>query len=336
MPVQDEFQFIQSIQPTRQFHGELFVGIGDDAAVYTPRKGFQQIVCMDTMVEGIHFLRKTMKPFDIGYKSVAINISDIAAMGGHPKYYLVSVAIPPDWHEKELLEIYEGMNDAAKRFQVDLIGGDTVSIDKRLVVTVTVIGEIEHGKARLRSDARPGDVVFVTGTLGDSAAGLYLLLNKGNFHLPENDYTYLVSRHQRPVPQVEAGKLISDLERASLNDVSDGIASELNEIAEMSKLQIIINKDLLPLSDSIRLMPVEKQYEWALSGGEDFELVGTTSKNSFEILKEKCEKRGIRLTKIGEVLEGDPMVYLKEKDKCQRLLKKGYNHFQKGDSFGTF
>ncbi|ASS90004.1 MULTISPECIES: thiamine-phosphate kinase [Aeribacillus] len=334
MSIQDEFEFIRSIRPAHYFHEGLVVGIGDDAAVYTPNKGFQQIVCTDTMVEGVHFLRKTMEPFDIGFKCLAVNISDIAAMGGIPKYFLVSIAIPSRWHEKDLQSIYKGMADAAEKYKVDLIGGDTVSIADHLVITVTLIGEVERGKAQLRSSARPGDVVFVTGTLGDSAAGLHLLLND-EFNLPEDDYQYLVSRHRRPKPQVKAGRIISEVDRASLNDISDGIASELNEIADMSNVQIVVHKDLLPLSDSIQLLPLEKQFEWAITGGEDFELVGTTSKHSFEVLKKKCEQEGIRITKIGEVFEGSPSVYLQEKNIRKRLLSKGYNHFKKGDSFGS-
>src|SRR5690606_8565119 len=131
----------------------LLAGIGDDAALVRPTPEMEQIICMDTMVEGVHFNSHTMDPYQIGYKALAVNISDIAAMGGIPTYYLVSIAIPKGWNEADLLSIYEGMAMLADKYAMDLIGGDTVSIADTLVITVTVLGEVERGKHLLRSYA---------------------------------------------------------------------------------------------------------------------------------------------------------------------------------------
>lgn len=332
MSIQDEFDFIQNIRPKQLFGKNVIVGIGDDAAVIKPTIDSEQVVCIDTMVEDIHFKKSTMRPFDIGYKSVAINLSDIAAMGAIPKYFLVSICIPSNWNQNELYEIYEGMKSIANEYQLDLIGGDTVSSKNQLVVTVTVIGEIEKGKAVLRSQAKPGDVVFVTGTIGDSAAGLYLLLQERKNNLSKEDYQFLTLRHQRPTPRVNVGRFISQLKRACLNDISDGIASELNEIAKASHVSILIYQDLLPLSNSLKSFHHDMKYKWVLFGGEDFELVGTTSKDSFELLKQYCEKEGVRLTQIGEVLHSKSVgVTINSDGKHEILQKGGYNHFKKGD-----
>jgi thiamine-monophosphate kinase len=331
MSIKDEFQFIQKISPKELFHTNLRVGIGDDAAVLQTEENYEQVVCMDTMIEGIHFTKQTMRPFDIGYKSLAINISDMAAMGAIPKFYLVSIAIPKSWNETEILTIYEGMDAIAQRYKMDLIGGDTVSTKNDLVISVTVIGEVEKGKAVLRSQAKPGDIVFVTGTLGDSAAGLHLLLHKCS-DFPHHDYKFLISRHQRPSPRVNVGRIVSQLGRASLNDVSDGLASELNEIAEASGMTIVIHKEFIPLSQSIKNFSDDVIYNWALTGGEDFELVGTISPIHFKELKKKCEKEGVPITEIGEVHPPQSDFVIIERDGRHEVLNKnGYNHFKKGD-----
>ncbi|MGG3890688.1 thiamine-phosphate kinase [Metabacillus fastidiosus] len=327
MAVKDEFEFISKIKPKEIFQDNLLVGIGDDAAIYRPAERMEQVVCLDTMVEGIHFLKGLSSPYEIGYKALAINISDIAAMGGIPKYYLISIAIPNSWSEADLYCIYDGLNDIAAHFRIDLIGGDTVGIEDKLVISVTVLGEVEQSKMNLRSNAKPGDVVFTTGSLGDSAAGLSILLNK-NDKTHTEDETYLINRHKLPSPQVMAGRLITKLDRASLNDISDGLASELYEIAEASNVLIKIDESRIPISSAL-LNFKENPYEYALYGGEDFELVGTISRDSWNILKQECEKCSIQITQIGEVVSGEAKVLLTRENETVLLEKSGYNHFKK-------
>ncbi|KAF1678674.1 MULTISPECIES: thiamine-phosphate kinase [Bacillus] len=324
----DEFDLIHNITPRTIHHSSVDVGIGDDAALYTAKHGVQEIVCVDTMVEDVHFTLHYSSPEDIGYKALAVNISDIAAMGGIPKFYLVSLAVPPKWTESEIKAMYEGMNELAKLYQMDLIGGDTVSTSDKLVVTVTVIGEVAKGRACLRSLARPNDIVFVTGEVGSSAAGLSILLEKTKLQNTAVDTDYFINRHKRPQPRVSVGKICSSFKRASLNDISDGLASELNEIAEASGVSIEIDESLLPVHSSLLKLHLSWK-EWALFGGEDYELTGTVSKEEWEVLKQECETRQLPITKIGHVREKtDSNVILKTDKTAMTLEKKGYNHFK--------
>ncbi|MFS0820807.1 thiamine-phosphate kinase [Bacillus sp. 1P02SD] len=329
MALQDEFHFIEQIKPKRVSQSGLVAGIGDDAALFRPTPHMEQIICMDTMVEGVHFNSHTMNPYQIGYKALAVNISDIAAMGGIPTYYLVSIAIPKDRNESDLLSIYEGMAMLADKYAMDLIGGDTVSIAENLVITVTVLGEVETGKHFLRSQAKPGDIVFVTGTIGDSAAGLDVLLHSGNDHSFSDLEETLIRKHQYPSPRVEIGRLLSTFERVSLNDISDGLASEANEIAKASGVILQIDEDQIPFSEAILTKYKDRALEYALYGGEDFELVGTMAPSDWDILQKKASEHDYILSKIGTVSEGGPAVFLKRDGELQKLEMKGYNHFTK-------
>ncbi|ASB59885.1 thiamine monophosphate kinase [Bacillus sp. A053] len=324
----DEFDLIHSITPRTIHHSSVDVGIGDDAALYTAKHGVQEIVCVDTMVEDVHFKLHYSSPEDIGYKALAVNISDIAAMGGIPKYYLVSIAVPSKWTKAEIKAMYEGMNELAKLYHMDLIGGDTVSISDKLVVTVTVIGEVEKGRACLRSLARPNDIVFVTGEIGSSAAGLSLLLEETNLQNSSVETDYFIHRHKRPQPRVSVGRLCSSMNRAALNDISDGLASELNEIAEASYVSIEIDESMLPIHPDLPKLH-RNWKEWALFGGEDFELTGTVSNDEWELLKQECETRQLPITKIGQVREKTESNVILKADKTSMILeKKGYNHFK--------
>lgn len=329
MSISDEFSFINKIKPKHINHSSLITGIGDDSAVISGKKNVEQIICMDTMVEDVHFTRKTMTPFQVGYKVLAANISDVAAMGGIPTFYLVSIAIPKKWEEEELLSIFNGMENLATQFGMDLIGGDTVSTKHQLVITVTVLGEVEKDKHLLRSNAKEDDIVFVTGTLGDSAAGLQLLLANGLEFPYELDERFLVQRHQLPTPRVEVGRILSTIDRVALNDISDGLASEVNELAEASSVSILIDEEKIPLSKSITNFKNQNALEWALFGGEDFELVGTASERSWQMIKNECEKNQINITEIGVVKNGPAQVLLRTKNgKRIPLHKKGFNHFK--------
>ncbi|MCC9022090.1 thiamine-phosphate kinase [Bacillus nakamurai] len=324
----DEFDLIHSITPHTLHHTSVDVGIGDDAAVYTASPHFQQIVCLDTMVEDVHFKLEYSSPEDIGYKALAVNISDIAAMGGIPKFYLVSLAVPACWQAPEVQAMYEGMTELAKLYRMDLIGGDTVSASDKAVVTVTVIGEVEKGLACLRSSARPGDVVFVTGDIGSSAAGLSLLLRETDpSACSERDY--FIQKHKRPVPRVQVGRFCSRLQRAALNDISDGLASELNEIAEASSVTIEIEENLLPVHPDLRKAH-SKWKEWALFSGEDFELAGTVSQKEWTWLLDRCKASGVPIKQVGTVCERkEANVLMKTGDQKRIVLeKKGYNHFK--------
>lgn len=321
----DEFSFIDSIKQYTYKQPTLKKGIGDDAAVF--RQPSEDIVtAVDTFVEDIHFTRKTMDPFHVGYRALAANISDLAAMGASPAFYLVSIVIPKNWPIEEIEQIFFGMKDLAGLYKLDLVGGDTVS-GKELTISITVIGYVDRNKARYRSQAEDGDVVFVTGTLGDSQAGLYILTHPDNY-LDERYYT---EKHQMPAPRVAFAKGLNGLPRIALNDISDGIANETAEIAAASHVDITLDADALPVSASFDQFPEELQRYWKLFGGEDFEIMGTVAKEDWTKVKKVAEHTKTPIAKIGYAqYTGKEVnqVYLHENNQSQPLDKKGYIHMK--------
>ncbi|GAA0496699.1 thiamine-phosphate kinase [Salinibacillus aidingensis] len=320
----DEFSFIDSIMQKYYRQSSIIKGIGDDAAVVRPVNGFDMITASDTMVEDIHFRLATMTPYHIGYRVLAANISDLAAMGCDPAYYMVSIVIPKDWSKQQLQEIYAGMQDHAREHQMDLIGGDTVS-GHQFVVTVTVYGYVPKGYARYRSQAREGDYVFATGYLGDSAYGLHLLLERGKS--TDNPF---IKRHQMPQPRVPFAQALQPLKRVCLNDISDGIASEANEIAQASGIDIEINFGDLPVRPEIKDHTLKDHKKWVLSGGEDFELLGTVSEDDWPRIQAAAEQTNTKVTKIGTVKPSteNPCVILCSDGRREKLSKSGYVHLQ--------
>ncbi|MCA0989629.1 thiamine-phosphate kinase [Guptibacillus algicola] len=325
--MKDEFDFIRSITPAYTKREELIEGIGDDAALYRVDSRWDEIACVDTMVEGVHFTKNTMSPEQVGRKALAVNISDIAAMGGMPLFYLVSISIPKSgWSEEELKQVYRGLHAVGTEHEMDMIGGDTVSARDEFTLSVTVIGKVERGRKLLRKNAEPGDVVFLTGTVGGSAAGLSYLLNETtqeNANKPS-----FLSAHQTPVPHVKAGRILSRSGyRISLNDVSDGIASEANEIAEASHVSIVLKEEELPSPEGFDAYSSEQRLDWMLYGGEDFVLIGTVSEENWPHVEKMFKSQDEPIYKIGFVKEGNCQVYLMNKENKYILDKKGFNHF---------
>lgn len=323
----DEFSLINQIQQSSYKRDELVRGIGDDAAVFRITQK-NTVVAVDTFVEGVHFTKETLEPWQIGYRLLAVNLSDMAAMGATPLFYLVSLIIPSDIASTYVVEIFSGMKVLAQEYGIDLIGGDTVS-GSEFVLSLTIIGSVPEEKARYRSDARDGDIVFVTGTLGDARAGLELLLNK-DYVSPEDLLRQnLIRKHQKPSPRVSFAKELRPIERVALNDVSDGIANELHEIAASSDVTIEINDTSIPVSDGLRMFSAEEQYEFKYFGGEDFELVGTVAEADFPSVRKIGEKLAVTVTEIGRVtydIERNGKVFIHQGGKTTRLPKHGYVH----------
>ncbi|MFD1021118.1 thiamine-phosphate kinase [Thalassobacillus hwangdonensis] len=321
----DEFSFINSIKPSTYSQSSLLKGIGDDAAVF--RADYRDVVtAVDTMVEDVHFSKATTEPYHIGYRCLAANISDLAAMGATPAYYMVSLVIPDRWSEEALQHIYNGMNQLAKSYRMDLIGGDTVS-GEQLMLSITVFGYVTPGKSRMRSHARPGDVLFATGTLGDSRAGLALMLEEASIS-DRVAYDFFVRRHQLPEPRVAFAEELNGLDRLALNDISDGIASEANEIAEASQLSLHIDIEQLPVHPSMKQF--NHYLDWVLNGGEDFELLGAVAEQDWPSVVKAAEITGVDVTKVGHVTERmkEAQVFLYEKGTRKRLDKSGYTHLK--------
>lgn len=323
----DEFTFINSIKQSYYRQSSVIKGIGDDAAVFrAPHNDL--VTAVDTFVEGVHFTKATMSPEQIGYRVLAANLSDMAAMAATPIYYLISVVIPSHWNAA-LRDIFTGMKRLAHAYRMDLIGGDTVSGDQ-LTISVTVIGKISKGRPRYRSDAREGDVVFVTGTLGDARAGLYIMESKEPFL----NRDYFIHRHQHPTPRIEFAEKLQSLDRVALNDISDGIVSEASEIASASKQNIVLKDHLIPVSPHFDQFPTKLQTEWKLFGGEDFELMGTVAKNKWDQVQQIGQETNTEVSKVGYVSRDDRSVnqdhfgqiLLHKNGKRKVIAKRGYTH----------
>lgn len=290
----------------------------DDVAIIN-LNGKKIIYTTDTITENTHFTLKSYKPDEIGYKAMSVNLSDIASVGGTPKYALVALSIPKNLSGSFIQELYTGIQNCAKRFKTQIIGGN-ISRSKELSITITLIGEVNKNTG-LRSNAKAGDIVFVSGNFGDSSAGLYCLNKK------ITDYHLLLEKQKLPEPKVNLGKKISSLiSKFSLMDASDGLADCLIQIARESKVKVTIFEESIPISKE--LISFCKRYKFnplnfALYGGEDYELVGTTNKNNFNKLK-----KSIQIKAIGVVTSGNS-AYLKQKNnKLVKLnIRKSYQHF---------
>ena len=297
------------------------VGVGDDCAVYDTPCDVDQLVSTDMMVEGIHFSESTTAPFDVGYRLGAANISDIAAMGGTPRHMVVSIAVPKGRHTSYVEEVYQGLHDICAEYSVNIIGGDTVSTEGPFMISATVFGDVPTNQSVLRSGAQDGDAVFITNYLGLSYVGLHSLLEGSE------DYPVSRSVHQRPIPHVECGIIARDLGATSMNDISDGLSSELNEIAKASQVIIYIDESALPIHPEVQTYCKSHQMSPYLpmwTGGEDFQLVGTIPADKAEALPAET------FTIIGYVKAGNAQVLVDRDGQWMRVEPKGYNHLDKG------
>jgi thiamine-monophosphate kinase len=304
----NEFELIKRFFHRTNPMPGVVVGIGDDGAVLAPDPNKQQIQVIDTLVEGVHFPPQT-NAADIAYRAVAVNLSDIAAMGAEPRW--MTLALTLSSANDEWLESFaRGLFEAADEHQVSLIGGDTTS-GQAVVVTVAISGEVEPGKALLRSAARAGDSIYVTGTVGDAAAGLQLQ-QRG-----ESD-DFLSSRFLRPTPRIAIGRALVGVATAAI-DVSDGLAGDLQKLLLASEAGAEIEIATLPLSDALRArFDREQQLQFALQGGDDYELCFTSSDPSVDSIA--------GVTRIGQVTAGTELVFHHNGDVVE-VDASGYRHF---------
>ena len=318
----DEFALIDKLTQHSIYNPTYVkVGVGDDCAVYDTPCDVDQLVSTDMMVEGIHFSESTTAPFDVGYRLGAANISDIAAMGGTPRHMVVSIAVPKGRHTSYVEEVYQGLHDICAEYRVNIIGGDTVSTEGPFVISATVFGDVPTNRSVLRSGAQDGDAVFITNCLGLSYVGLHSLLEGSE------DYPVSRSVHQRPIPHIECGIIARDLGATSMNDISDGLSSELNEIAKASQVIIYIDESALPIHPEVQAYCESHHmslYFPMWTGGEDFQLVGTIPAEKADSLPKET------FTIIGHVKTGNAQVLVDRDGQWMRVEPKGYNHLDKG------
>ena len=281
-----EFELIRRIRDSFGVP-EGIVGIGDDCAIIPQSSGLDTLVSTDMLVEGTHFLLNDVSPHDLGWKSAAVNISDIAAMGGRPTFTFLSVAIPANIPLKWIDDFIAGYIELSEKYGVILLGGDTTSSDSLLCINVTVIGEIGHGRAKMRRSALPGDLICVTGTLGDSAGGLKVILSGIE---RDESARKLVERHYKPCPRVEEGRRLASIQGVhAMMDISDGIGSDLRHILKESGAGAEIHLDRLPVSKELSEVAGREDWnieELAASGGEDYELLFTIAPESESLISD--------------------------------------------------
>jgi len=285
-----EVNLIKNIaEKTKLFSKDVIKGIGDDTAVLKFDKKHYLLLTTDTLVEYDHFNLKWFSAEQIGSKSIESNVSDIAAMGGFPKYTLISLTLPKNTSINFINKLYNGINNSAKKYNISIIGGN-LAHGKNISLTINIIGFVEKKKLCLRSNAKVNDLILVTGALGSSRAGLELLkANKKGISI--NDYL-------NPRSKLNIGRKLSNFVNA-MEDVSDGLASEVLNICDESKTGAVIYKEKIPINKNTinDAKKVNKNpYDYALYGGEDFELVFTINKNKLKLLK------NIKFQVVGKIL----------------------------------
>jgi thiamine-monophosphate kinase len=343
------------------------LGIGDDAAVLRPPRG-HLLASIDMLVEDVHFDRRLITPWQLGWKALAVNVSDIAAMGGVPLYALASVGLNNSVGDAYVDAIYDGMLAVAERFVVEIVGGDTVKSPQAIVIDVAIMGQADSPVTR--AGARPGDLVAVTGHLGASAAGLAWLLHcrtddavaspsqsgtsrtmasprrprttdsgvsaaisSGPASLASPTWVEeLVRAHLQPMPRVPEGQALAQSGAVTaMMDISDGLANEVNHIAEESGVGAVVYAVDVPISEataSAARALGRDPLDWALFGGEDYELVFTFPRDRMETVSRALAAVGGRLQVVGEILPGERGVSLAMAGGETRALSRaGYDHF---------
>ena len=292
----------------RKSANSVDLGVGDDSALLTPPSQQQLVICADTLVAGRHFPTST-DPHAIGWKSVAVNLSDIAAMGAKPHSILLALSLPQIDHDW-LKGFSQGLYDCCDQFGVSLIGGDTTQ-SPHLTISVTALGWIKQGKAVKRSGAQIGDYICVSGTVGDAAFALN--------HLGHP----LQKRLDYPTPRCELGYLLKDYAH-SMIDISDGLAQDLGHILDASCVGATIDVDQLPISTELKRLNQEKYLQHSLAGGDDYELCFTLSPENYKTLKQ--QHAHFNITKIGKITQELGLKFLQNGEPL--LLKfNGYQHF---------
>jgi thiamine-monophosphate kinase len=314
-----EFELIAHLTKGLSTRADVVLGVGDDCAILDLNSATLLLATCDSQVEGIHFTRQFSAPEQIGRRALAVNLSDIAAMGGEPRYALVSLLLPSDLPPSYLDSIYTGLRHEAAHYATAIIGGNIASIGKpaSLAIDITLLGTIERGQALVRSGAHSGDTLMVTGTLGDAAAGLHTLLHP-SARYPGAAQEVLRAVYRVPQPRISVGRVLSRFGPAivtAMLDISDGLSGDLAHLCACSNVGVRIELSQLPLSDSIHVVADSIGYDaflWALHGGEDYELLFTVAPgNEQRVIEAVRVETGVIVTPIGCIVvdEGMRVVY---------------------------
>jgi thiamine-monophosphate kinase len=298
----------------------LLIGIGDDAAAWQGDDSIQ-LASVDSFIQGVHFTLETTPWPDVGGKALAVNLSDIAAMGGIPRYALASLALPDDSEVEDVAALYNGMLKVGKQYGVSIIGGD-ISKAPLVAITITILGSSPTEKILTRSSAKAGDIVAVTGNLGAAAAGMALLENER--HLDKEAESHLKDAFLHPTPRIAEGLLLVEQGVKTAIDISDGLIADLGQICKASGVGARVEVERVPVEPAVKTAFSEKALELALSGGEDYELLFTASAEIVDKVKKAASGP---VTAIGEIVAGTGVSLLDKEGKPFELKKAGWEHF---------
>jgi thiamine-monophosphate kinase len=328
-----EFALIARLQ--RRLPGvmpsHVVCGVGDDCAVLRPAEGMDLLLTTDTQEEGVHFRRDWASPEDIGWRCLAVNVSDIAAMGGSPLGAVVALSVPATLAVAFVEALYDGIQAVAQRYDCPVIGGNISQRADTLSVTITVAGQVPRGQSALRSGARVADEIWVTGDLGGAKAGLEVLSHpEAVVGLPTAD---VLRRYRRPQPRLaEAQFLRQQVSLHSLLDLSDGLSSDLRHVCEASGVGAELQAAAIPITEEVaqiaRALQVEP-LQFALHGGEDFELCLTAPAGSITPIREGFTQQfHCRLTRVGTIQPGQAVQLRFPQGELKPLPARGYDHFR--------
>jgi thiamine-monophosphate kinase len=314
------------------YRRDVRAGVGDDVAVLVWDQDTYQLATCDIQVEGIHFTRETITASQLGRRVAAINLSDIAAKGGTPEHLLVSLALQPDVEVEWLEQLYDGLGEEARRYGADVVGGNVSRTEGPMVVDVFLLGKVRQEEVLLRSGAGAGDLVLVTGWLGEAAAG-WVLSGDAVPGLDRDDEQRLISAQLTPTPRLREGRVIARSRLAtSMLDLSDGLGSDMGHICDQSGVGVRLWADRLPVSEpasKVFRRLGREAWELALGGGEDYELCLTVPADNAGYVAQAVEQEtGTHVTCVGEVMEEEAGRWLVLEDGREVPLQSvGWDHF---------
>ena len=317
----NEFEIIRRYFESKNLPVSVKLGVGDDGAIIHNDPAKNLVVATDTLVSGVHFPTDS-SPCDIGYRSVVVNVSDIAAMGGKPEWMTLALSLRetnPEW----LKGFSKGLFLASDEYSLNLIGGDLTKAEQN-IITIQMIGEVDTDAQLLRSNAQPGELLFVSGTLGDAAGGLEQFEKK----VALNQYNqYLIERFFRPTARVDIGQAIMDYASSSI-DISDGLIGDLKKIMSASDVGALINIEDIPLSkEMLKIYEPKKSQTFALSGGDDYELLFTAPAENLSKIMDISKEIDQKITHIGNITENKNLECRKE-GVTYEYQDEGYLHFK--------
>ncbi len=317
-----EFGLLERLQTLVPGGQGVLLGIGDDAAVL--QGSALELATTDSLVEGTHFNLETASPHDLGWKALAVNISDIAAMGGVPRYALVSLSLPPTCEVDWVLGVYQGLLEGTKAYQVAIVGGD-LHTAPLIAINVSLLGCLQGEAYLSRSASRAGDLIGVTGNLGGAAGGLRML--KQGLKFNKEVEAYLRRAHLRPSPRVKEGQELLRLGVRAAIDISDGLIADLGHLCQMSGVGARVVADRVPIHPLLHQAFGAEARELALGGGEDYELLFTCPPPLMEKVRESLD-----ITVLGEMIEGEMVEVVDREGRPLPLRKAGWEHFAPGNN----